>query len=40
MVEKIHEVQQNSIILVSHNMGDIARMADKVLVIWTEENVL
>ena len=32
MIEKIHEVQQNSIILVSHNMGDIARLADKVLV--------
>lgn len=33
MVEKIHKVQQNSIILVSHNMGDIARLADKVLVL-------
>lgn len=32
MIERIHEVQQNSIILVSHNMGDIARLADKVLV--------
>lgn len=32
MIEKIHEVQQNSIILVSHNMGDIARLASKVLV--------
>lgn len=32
MVERIHEVQQNSIILVSHNMGDIARLADKILV--------
>ncbi len=32
MIEKIHEVEQNSIILVSHNMGDIARLADKVLV--------
>ncbi len=32
MVERIHEVQQNSIILVSHNMGDIARLAGKVLV--------
>lgn len=32
MVEKIHTVQQNSILLVSHNMGDIARLADKVLV--------
>jgi energy-coupling factor transport system ATP-binding protein len=32
MIEKIHRVQQNSIILVSHNMGDIARLADKVLV--------
>ncbi len=32
MIERIHEVQQNSIILVSHNMGDIAKLADKVLV--------
>lgn len=32
MVERIHEIQQNSIILVSHNMGDIARLAGKVLV--------
>lgn len=32
MIEKIHAVQGNSIILVSHNMGDIARLADKVLV--------
>lgn len=32
MIERIHEIQQNSIILVSHNMGDIARLADKVLV--------
>ena len=33
MIERIHEVQQNSILLVSHNMGDIARLADKVLVL-------
>ncbi len=32
MIEKIHTVEENSIILVSHNMGDIARLADKVLV--------
>jgi energy-coupling factor transport system ATP-binding protein len=32
MIERIHEVQKNSIILVSHNMGDIARLSDKVLV--------
>ncbi|HML36988.1 MAG TPA: energy-coupling factor transporter ATPase [Bacillota bacterium] len=32
MVEKIHGAQENSILLVSHNMGDIARLADKVLV--------
>ena len=32
MIERIHKVQQNSIILVSHNMGDIARLADRVLV--------
>lgn len=33
MVVRIHEVQRNSIILVSHNMGDIARLSDKVLVL-------
>lgn len=32
MIERIHEIQQNSIILVSHNMGDIARLADRVFV--------
>lgn len=32
MIERIHEVQNNSIILVSHNMGDIARLADRVFV--------
>ena len=32
MIERIHEMQQNSIILVSHNMGDIAKLADKILV--------
>ena len=32
MIERIHTVEENSIILVSHNMGDIARLADKVLV--------
>lgn len=32
MVENIHSSQQNTIILVSHNMGDIARLSDKVLV--------
>ena len=32
MIERIHEAQQNSIILVSHNMGDIARLADRVFV--------
>jgi len=32
MIERIHEVQKNSIILVSHNMGDIARLADRVFV--------
>lgn len=32
MVEKIHESQKNIIFLVSHNMDDIARMSDKVLV--------
>lgn len=33
MVERIHEIQHNSIFLVSHNMGDIARLADQVLVL-------
>jgi energy-coupling factor transport system ATP-binding protein len=32
MIERIHQTQKNCIILVSHNMGDIARLADKVLV--------
>lgn len=32
MIERIHEVQRNSIILVSHNMGDIARLSDKIFV--------
>lgn len=32
MVEKIHDKQKNIIFLVSHNMNDIARMSDKVLV--------
>ena len=32
MVMKIHESENNIIFLVSHNMDDIARMADKVLV--------
>ena len=32
MIEKIHAHEGNIIILVSHNMNDIARMADKVLV--------
>ena len=32
MIERIHTVEENSIILVSHNMGDIARLADKVFV--------
>lgn len=32
MIKKIHETQKNITILVSHNMNDIAQMADKVLV--------
>lgn len=32
MIERIHEIQKNSIILVSHNMGDIARLAGRVFV--------
>lgn len=32
MIEKIHEHEKNIIILVSHNMNDIARLSDKVLV--------
>lgn len=33
MVEKIHSLTSNTIILVSHNMGDIAKLSDKVLVL-------
>lgn len=33
MVERIHASEQNSIFLVSHNMGDIAKLADQVLVL-------
>jgi energy-coupling factor transport system ATP-binding protein len=32
MIKKIHEAQSNITILVSHNMNDIAKMVDKVLV--------
>ena len=32
MVVKIHEHEKNIIILVSHNMNDVAKLADKVLV--------
>lgn len=32
MVERIHERENNIIFLVSHNMNDIARMSDKVIV--------
>ena len=32
MVETIHRREKNIIFLVSHNMNDIARMSDKVLV--------
>ena len=32
MIEKVHAHEGNIIILVSHNMNDIARLADKVLV--------
>jgi energy-coupling factor transport system ATP-binding protein len=32
MIEAIHENEGTTIILVSHNMGDIARLCDKVLV--------
>ncbi len=32
MIERIHSVENNTIILVSHNMGDIAKLSDKVLV--------
>ena len=32
MIEALHERENISILLVSHNMGDIARLADKVLV--------
>lgn len=32
LVKKVHQQENNTIILVSHNMGDIAAMAEKVLV--------
>ena len=32
MIEKVHAHENNIIILVSHNMNDIAKMADKILV--------
>ena len=31
MIEKIHSAQNNIIIFVSHNMSDVAEMADRVL---------
>jgi ABC-type cobalt transport system, ATPase component len=40
MVETIHSAQQNSILLVSHNMGDIARLSDKILVMERGKLVL
>ncbi len=33
MVEKIHSLTNNTIILISHNMGDIAKLSDKILVL-------
>jgi energy-coupling factor transport system ATP-binding protein len=33
MIEMIHIAENISILLVSHNMGDVARLADKVLVL-------
>lgn len=32
MIESIHQTEGNITILVSHNMGDIARLADKIIV--------
>ena len=32
MIEKVHSHEGNIIFLISHNMDDIARMADKILV--------
>lgn len=32
MVEKIRHIEKNTIILISHNMGDIARLSDRVIV--------
>lgn len=40
MVEKIHREQKNITILISHNMGDIARLCDKVLVLEKGKKVL
>lgn len=33
MIQRIHEAEENSIILISHNMGDIARLAERVFVL-------
>ncbi|MBQ5955288.1 MAG: AAA family ATPase, partial [Firmicutes bacterium] len=33
MIREVHEKTRNITILVSHNMGDVAEMADKVMVI-------
>lgn len=33
MIETIHASEKNTILLISHNMNDIAKMADKILVI-------
>ena len=32
LIRNVHEAEKNTILLVSHNMGDIAAMSDKVLV--------
>ncbi len=40
MIEKVHQKADNIIILVSHNMADIARMSDKVLVMDSSKMIM
>ncbi len=40
LIEKVHEEENNTIILVSHNMGDIAALSEKVLVMHKGKMVM
>lgn len=40
MLKKMHEKEKNTIILVSHNMGDIAHLSDKIIVMEKGKIVL